>query len=61
MKPRLSCDNVAMLKKLAVFLKWVSFFAFNWDAVRKKNVLAAWEALLKLGGRCGIWEKRCEI
>ena len=26
------------------------FFAFNWDAARKKNVFIVWKALLKLGG-----------
>ena len=31
-----------------------SFFAFNWDAVSKKNVFAAWKASLKLGGSCGV-------
>ena len=39
----------------------MSFFAFNWDAARKKNVFAIWEALLKLGGSWGVWGKSCEV
>ena len=35
-----------------------SFFAFNWDAARKKNVFTAWKALLELGGSCGVRGKR---
>ena len=61
MKPRPSRYNGAILKKLVVFLKRLSFFAFNWDAARKKSVLGVWEALLKLGGSCGVWEKSCEV
>ena len=54
MKPRPSRYNDAILKKLVVFLKWVELYAFNWDAGRLKNVFGMWEALLKLGGSCGI-------
>ena len=56
MKPHPSHYNGAILKKLAVFLKKVDFFAFIWDAARKKNVFAVWKALLKLGGSSGVWD-----
>ena len=51
----------AILKKLVVFVKRVWLFAFNWDIARKKNALAVWEPLLKLGGSSGVWEKSCGI
>ena len=42
--------------------KGLSFFTFNWDAAGtctcKKNIFAAWEASLKLGGSCGVRGKR---
>ena len=55
MKPRPSQYNYAILNKFVVFLKWVELFRFKWDAERKKNPSTAWEALLKLGGSCGVW------
>ena len=40
---------------------WVrlSFFSLNWDAARKKSIFAVWEALLKLGGSCGVRKTGC--
>ena len=43
MKPCPSHYNHAVLKKLVVFLRTMSFFAFNLDAVRLKNVFGVWE------------------
>ena len=59
MKPRPSCYNNTLLKKLVICLKVFSFFAFNWVAARKKNIIAVWAALLKLDGSCGIWKMGC--
>ena len=61
MKPRPSCCNSATLKKLVVFLKKVELSGLQLQHSKKKNILAVWEALLKLGGSCGVWEKSCEV
>ena len=53
--------NGAILKKLDVFLKNFEVFAFDWEAERKKSVLAVLEALLKLSGICGVREMGCEV
>ena len=45
MKSRSSSYNGVILKKLAIFLRKAKLFAFNWDAVSKKNMFAVWEAL----------------
>ena len=65
-RPRPSRYNGAILKEIGRLPEKVStFFAFNWDAVSKKNVFGSWKASLKLGGSCGVrgenglWLPRC--
>ena len=49
---RCNTYRVVFLKRFRVF------FAFNWDAARKKNVFPAWKASLELSGSCGVRGKR---
>ena len=39
----------------------LDLFTFGKDETRKPNILATWEALLKLGGSCGICQRAMAI
>ena len=49
------CYMVQYFKNWSSFWEQLSFFAFNWDAGRLKNVFSVWEPLLQLGGSRGMW------
>ena len=58
MKPCPSQYNSAIFKKLASSWSGLGFFAYGRDTARKKNIFAVWQASLKLGESCGVWEWR---
>ena len=55
-KPHPSRCNGAIVRKVVIFLKKVQLFCRQLGRSKEKKVFAVWEASLKPGGSCGVWE-----